>query len=118
MDARERIATLATDTGYPVYDPGVKPGKCVTPYIVVRQMGTYASINTNGLGYTLVVVICYVPIGQGAPETLKNMTDAVKAVLAQYPRQLRRTGHESPDMIEAEYTALSRSVEYQVQKRL
>lgn len=116
MDGVERIRSVLKADGLLVYDPGNHPDKCKAPYVVVRQMGTYASIQSRLTGYTLAQVYVYVPLD--AYGQLTGLAARVKQLLAPLHRQLRPTGHESPDMIEEEYRAHSRSIEYQILKPL
>lgn len=116
MDAVKRMEDLLKGAGYLVYEPGIHPDACKQPYIVIVQMGTYASLENMDTGYTLTRVNLYVPLGQRA--ALADMARAVKAVLLPLRHQARQTGHETPDMIEPEYRAHSRSIEYMTLKRL
>lgn len=116
MDGVKRIQTTLTDGGMLVYDPGAHPDVCSAAYIVVRPMGTYPTAESSRLGYRLVNVILYVPLDDH--DQLDTMNNQVKELLDPLRSQIRPTGNVGADMIEAEYKAHSRSLEYMILKRL
>ena len=116
MRAEERAQKLLTDAGLLVYAPGQHAGACQAPYVVVHNYGSYPTIQARRLTYGLLMIRCYVPLNGQQAETLAALVSRIKEVMRGMRDQARRTGQESPDMIEDGFKALSRSVEYQILK--
>ena len=116
MDALEKIRETLQDADYLVYEPGQAPNACNAPYVVVRGGGTYPFAGSNKTGYTLANVTVYVPLDQY--DQLATMTAQVQTLLTPLYNQARPTGNIGPDIIEEEYQAHSKSLEYMILKPL
>ena len=57
------IMTALAGAGIAVQYPGAKPGICTSPYAVVQDYGTYPYAQSTHLGYKLIEIHCYTPIG-------------------------------------------------------
>ena len=55
--------TALAGAGIAVKYPGAKPGVCTSPYVVVQGFGTYPYAQSTHLGYTLMEIHCYAPVG-------------------------------------------------------
>lgn len=117
MEANKRAKALLKAAGILAYDPGEYTGECKAPYVVVRTYGSYETAQSYHLNYTLMLVHCYVPVGNGSNAALNTLTLAVKGALAGMSSQARLTGREEADYISESFKALTRAVEYIVLKR-
>ena len=116
MEAYERARQHLIGLGYLVYAPGQHTGRCEAAYVVLRKGSTSRMIESRHVGYDLLDVNCYVPLDQYAE--LAAMVRGVKGHMRALRAQLRPTGYETPDVIEDQYRAHSRSIEYQVYRML
>lgn len=110
------IITALSGAGIAVYHPGMKEGVCTAPYVVVQNTGTYQYAQSQRLGYTLMSVICYAPIGRYGE--LDALIARVKAALASLAPDLRPTGNEGIHTVNDRFRAYESYVEYMLQKRL
>lgn len=116
MRAEERAKQLLKAEGLNVYEPGEHIGKCKAPYTVVHCYGNYQTVQSTRLTYTLMLVHCYVPLEGNQTAELSTLVERVKQIMKGMKNQAKPTGREEPDMIESEYGALSRTIEYQILK--
>lgn len=116
MKAEAKAKQLLKDAGILVYDPGLAVGECKAPYAIVRCAGSYQTIESRRLTYTLMMIHCYVPLDGGQNSALATLADAVNAAMRGMARQAAPTGREDPDLIASDYKALTRAIEYQVLK--
>ena len=110
------ITSALSDAGIDVALPGAKQGVCLAPYVVVQQTGTYRFAQSDGLGYSLITIHCYVPLA-GYP-MLSSLLERVRAALIPLQPDLRPAGNESPHIINDHFRAHEGSAQYIVQKRL
>ena len=110
------IMTALTGAGITVKYPGAKPGVCSSPYAVVQDYGTYPYAQSTHLGYTLIEIHCYAPIGNYP--ALPLLISQVKAALAPLAADLRPTGGEGTHDIYDTFKAHHGAVPYILQKRL
>ena len=103
------IMTALAGAGIAVQYPGAKPGIC-TSY------GTYPYAQSTHLGYTLIEIHCYAPIGNYP--ALPLLISQVKAALAPLAADLRPTGGEGTHDINDTFKAHHGTVQYMLQKRL
>ena len=101
--------------GVKVFAPGQHKGLCKESYVVIKESGTSAYPGTNKLGYTILDVMIFHPISQYS--TLSDYVKSIKGYLKEI-KDLRYGGNESPDVIDDEKQAHTRSIQYQVQKKL
>ncbi|MEG2622640.1 MAG: hypothetical protein RSC06_07030 [Clostridia bacterium] len=118
MKAEAKAMEMLTSDGLNVYDVGQSIGQCKEPFVVVHCYGNYQSVESTRLGYTLLLVHCYVPLDGTQTASLSILVDRVKRVMRGMIRQAIPTGREEPDMIEQDYRALSRTLEYQILKKI
>lgn len=116
MRAEQRAKQLLESDGVIVYAPGQHTGPCKEAYTVVHCYGNYQTVQSTRLSYTLLLVHCYAPLDGTQTETLATLAERVKRVMQGMKSQAKPTGREEPDMIESEYRALSRTIEYQILK--
>ena len=116
MDAWQRTKAHLKACGHLAYAPGEHVGVCKTPYIVLHEGGTVRMIESRHVGYATLNVICYVPLGRY--EDMVPMAARVRADMRALAPQVRPTGYMGPTIIEEEYKAHSKTLEYQTQKRL
>ena len=108
--------TALAGAGIAVKYPGAKPGVCTSPYVVVQGFGTYPYAQSTHLGYTLIEIHCYAPIGNYP--ALPLLISQVKAALAPLAADLRPTGSEGIHDINDTFKAHHGTVQYMLQKRL
>lgn len=96
--------------------PGARQGVCVSPYAVVQKTGTYRYASSPRLGYTVITVHCYVPLG--CYGQLDILIGRVKAALRTLSPDLRPSGSEGIHLINDHFRAHESSVQYMLQKRL
>ena len=102
--------------GIDVRYPGAKQGICNSPYVVVQDYGTYPYAQSAHLGYTLIEVHCYAPVGNYP--ALPQLIAQVKTALAPFFHDLRPTGDEDIHDINDTFKAHHGTVQYMLQKRL
>lgn len=102
--------------GIDVAFPGAKQGICAAPYVVVQNMGTHRFAQSDGLGYSLYEVHCYVPLADY--RLLPLLIERVKAALQPLAPDLRPVGDERVHLINDRFRAHEGSVQYLVQRRL
>ena len=110
------IMTALAGAGIAVQYPGAKPGICTSSYAVVQDYGTYPYAQSTHLGYTLIEIHCYAPIGNYP--ALPLLISQVKAALAPLAADLRPTGGEGTHDINDTFKAHHGTVQYMLQKRL
>ncbi len=116
MRAEQKAKLLLQEYGVTAYDPGQHTGPCKEAYTVVHCYGNYQTVESARLSYTLLLIHCYVPLDGMQTQALSDLTDCVKRVMRGMKRQAKPTGREEPDMVESEFRALSRTIEYQILK--
>ena len=116
MNAEERAKALLKGAGMLVYEPGQQTGTCKVPYAVVHCFGEYPMIQGQRLRYALLTIHCYVPLDGNQTESLVSLAGRVSAVMRGMYNQAKPTGREGVDMIEPDFRALSRTIEYQTLK--
>lgn len=99
---------------YEVYSPGQKRDKCINPYVVVKENGTYA-LAGNVSGYKLIDIIVYYPLEQYS--SMEFYVESIKDVLNKI-EDIRFTGNETPIIIDSGVNAYTTSIEYQQFKSL
>lgn len=104
------ILTALHAAGVRVYHPGARSGICTAPYAVVQNFGTYPYAQSRRLGYTLLTVHCYAPVGQYA--ALEALAAQVRDALAPLAPDLRPTGNEGIHTINDSFRAHECTVEY------
>lgn len=117
MTAIERAKSLLKSAGLRVYDAGVHPDVCKSPYLVVRTDGTYSAGNRL-TGYSLLDIHCYVPLSDNHTDELDRLSYSARAAMRGMVRQAVFTGDESPDMLEDRFRAYSRTLTYRVLKNM
>ena len=115
MTYNDILETLSA-AGIEVHFPGAKPEICNSPYVVVQDFGTYDYAQSRRLGYTLIEVHCYVPVGRYP--LLDTLVGQVRAALSALSPDLRPTGRESVHIVNDRFRAHECTVEYMVQKKL
>ena len=110
------IVTALAGAGITVKYPGAKQGVCTAPYAVVQDFGTYPYAQSAHLGYTLIQIHCYAPVGNYP--ALPLLISQVKTALAPLAADLRPTGSEGIHDINDVFKAHTGYVEYILQKRL
>ena len=112
----EDIFNHLKTSGYDVYPPGVKEGKCTKSYIVVKDAGISeaASVSSN---LALYDVMLYVP--KHAYSTLEGFKNDVQAVMDGLFPMIRPTHFVSTSFYDETVDAWMVSVQYQnVQKKV
>lgn len=97
------------------YYTGQHRGLVRSPHVIIRQGPQIAQIGTNKVGQTQIDIILFVPI-----ESYIKLEPYKKLVIAALKelKWLRKTGFETPVIVEDDKKAYSMSMEYVIQKKL
>lgn len=101
--------------GIKVYSPGQHKGLCEDSYVVLRDGGGDSFAGTNKVGQSILDVIIYHPNNRYS--SLDSYKKEVKKYLEEV-KGIRKTGFETPVLMEDEKQAYTTSIEYQILKRL
>jgi hypothetical protein len=97
------------------YPIGGHRGECKEDYCVIKEGTQVPTINTNKLGYKRIDIILFIPIGSyiEVEDYAKEIRKAMQEL-----KFLRKTGAETPIVVDDEKKAYTMSIEYQVMKKL
>ena len=109
----QEIYLYLKNKGIDVYSIGQKQGLCDDPYVVVKESGQYA-LGSNKHGYDLIDIIIFYPVGNHS--RLFSYKSNIKNYLAEL-NYLRKTGNETPVIVDDGVKAYTISIEYQVLKK-
>lgn len=98
-----------------VYFIGQHEGRVEKPHVTLRDGGQVPNVSTNRLGQQIVDVIILVPVGSYVQ--LESFKEQVKAVMAKLDWS-RKTGTETPPIVDDTKKAYTASIEYIIQKTL
>lgn len=101
--------------GYDIYAPGTKTGDCISPYIVVKNDGTYKHANFS-TDRDMYAVMCYVPKGQYSK--LETMVQKVKKDMKELEPMIVPYGQQMPSFYDDSYKAHYISIEYENYKKI
>ena len=101
--------------GINVYSPGQHKGLCTESYVVLRDGGGDSFAGTNKVGYSILDVIIYHPNNRDS--SLGSYKKEVKKHLEEV-KGLKKTGFETPVVMDDDKQAYTTSIEYQILKRL
>lgn len=110
------IFETLSDAGIDVALPGAKQDICTFPYAVVQDAGTYPYALSPELGYTLITVHCYAPLG--SYRQLAILIERVKAALRTLAPDLRPSGKDGVHIINDKFRAHEGSVQYIIMRSL
>lgn len=110
-----RIYDFFKNKNIKVYFPAQHKGLCEFKYVVVRKSSQIASLGTNVTGQQIVDIILYSP--RSSYLQAMNFAKEVKQVLKEIDF-LRKTGFETPWIVDDEKEAITMSIEYVIQKDL
>lgn len=116
LDSRwQDIYTHLKNKGYDVYAPGIKIGECVSPYIVVKNDGSYKHVNfsTNRDMYS---ILCFVPKGQYSK--LEVMVQSVIRDMKELEPMILPYGQQMPSYYDDTFKAHYISIEYENYKKI
>lgn len=110
-----RIYTKLKANGVDVYFPGQHKGICASPYTVIRKDAQLTFAGSNKLGQRIVDIMIYCPV-----RSYKAAEDYVNEIrkLMEGFEFLRKTGFETPWMVEDDIEAYSTSLQYTIIKEL
>lgn len=97
------------------YFIGQHSGECKERFCIVREGSQMASISSNKVGYRVIDVILFVPLNSyiQVDPYIKELRAAMKEL-----SYLRKTGTETPAIVDDEKQAYTASIEYQLFKKL
>lgn len=101
--------------GFDVYPPGTKEGECLSPYIVLKNNGSFrhTSFSTD---VDLYSIMCYVP--QKAYSQLEIMLQDVKRSMKKIEPLVLPYGQQTPSYYDDSIKGHMISVEYKNYKKL
>lgn len=103
------------EKGLNPYPPGQHKGECTERYCVVKENSQVPYFYSNKVGYRLVDIILFVPINSyiQVESYINEVREAMKEL-----DFLRKTGNETPIIIDDTKKAYTTSIEYQIIKKL
>lgn len=116
LDSRwQDIYSFLKSKGYDVYAPAQKVGDCTSPYIVVKNDGSYKHANYS-TDRDMYAIICYVPKMQYSK--LEPLVQSIKKDMKELYPMIQPYGQQMPsyydDMAKAHYI----SIEYENYKKI
>ncbi len=97
-----------------VYFPGQHKGLCTEPYVVIHKRNQMAT-NSNRLGVQGTDIILYVP--HFSYIRAEDYEEKVRVIMRKL-EFLRKTGFETPWILDNDKKAFTKSMEYLIQKEL
>lgn len=111
----KKIYLKLKEKGLNPYPIGHHEGECENRYCVIKEGTQIPTIKTNKLGYRRIDIILFVPLGSylEVEPYMEEVREAMKEL-----KFLRKTGAETPIIIDDEKKAYTTSIEYVLQKKL
>ncbi len=97
------------------YFKGQHEGLCKEPYVIVGEGSQIPNINSNVIGQKIIDIIIMVPVNSYI--SVKPYADDIRNALKEL-KYLRKTGTETPVIVDDEKKAYTLSIEYVLQKKL
>lgn len=103
------------EKGLNPYPPGKHRGECEEKYCVIRENNQVPYYYSNKVGYKLIDIVLFVPLNSYIEvETyMLEIREAMKELIF-----LRKTGNETPIIVDDSKKAYTTSIEYQIIKKL
>jgi len=111
---QEVMLNLKND-GFEVYPPGIKRGKCEDPYIVLKSDIQSPIAGTNKVGYKIIDLIIFYPKTKYLE--IESYKSQIKTSMNKL-KFIRKTGNETPVIIDVDRNAYTTSIEYIVHKKI
>ncbi|WP_052045129.1 hypothetical protein [Caloranaerobacter azorensis] len=111
---QEIMLNLKND-GFEVYPPGIKRGNCESPYVVVKDDIQSPIAGTNKIGYKIIDLIIFYPLNRYSE--IENYKRQIKSSMDKL-KFIRKTGNETPVIIDDDRKAYTTSIEYIVYKKI
>ena len=111
----KQIYTKLKEKGLNPYAPGQHTGECKKRYCVIKESSQVPFFRSNRLGYRLVDIILFVPLASYIK--MDPYMQEVRAAIKELPN-LRKTGNETPVIVDDGAKAYTTSIEYQIIKTL
>lgn len=103
------------EKGLNPYPPGKHQGECTERYCVIKENSQVSYYFTNKLGYRLIDIILFVPINSYIQ--VEPYIEEVRAAMKELDF-IRKTGNETPIIVDDTKKAYTTSIEYQIIKKL
>ncbi|HHV39114.1 MAG TPA: hypothetical protein GXX70_06470 [Tepidimicrobium sp.] len=97
------------------FPPGQHKGICEEKYCIIKENNQVPYFNTNRLGYKLIDIILFVPLNSYIQ--VKPYAVEIRAAMKEL-ENLRKTGNETPVIVDDKKEAYTMSIEYIIQKKL
>ncbi len=103
------------EKGLNPYPPGKHAGECNERYCVVKESSQVPFFYSRRVGYRLIDVILFVPLASyvKVEPYMQDVRSAMKELA-----NLRKTGNETPVIVDDTKKAYTTSIEYQIIKTL
>lgn len=101
--------------GLEPYPPGVQRGQCKKPYVVVKDDIQNPMAGSNKVGYKIIDLIIFYP--KNRYSEIDDYKRKVKTSMNKL-NFIRKTGNETPVMIDEARNAYTTSIEYMIHKRI
>lgn len=97
------------------YFIGQHEGECEKPFLVIKEGNQIPSIQSNKTGQKIIDIIVFVPLNSyiALDPYMKDIRLALKELNC-----LRKTGLETPAIVDDDKKAYTTSIEYIIQKKL
>lgn len=97
------------------YLPGQHRGECEERFCVIKESTQVPYFYSNKLGYRLIDIIVFVPLNSYI--AVEPYVNEIKSAMKEL-KFLRKTGNETPVIVDDTKKAYTTSIEYQIQKKL
>lgn len=111
----QTIYNKLKEKGLNPYPPGRHQGECKERYCVVKENSQVPFFNSNRVGYKLIDIIVFVPLASYIQ--VEPYMQEIRVAMKELP-YLRKTGNETPTIVDDEKKAYTTSIEYQILKKL
>lgn len=110
-----KIYSKLKDEGLNPYPPGKHKGECEENYCVIRESNQVPYHYSNQVGYKLFDIILFVP--EDSYIQINPYVNKIRKAMKGLSF-LRKTGNETPIIIDDRKKAYTMSIEYQIMKAL
>lgn len=111
----QEIYLKLQEKGLNPYAPGRHQGECKERYCVIRENSQVPFFHSRRVGYSVIDIIVFVPLASYIK--MEPYMREIRAAMKELPN-LRKTGNETPVIVDDEVKAYTTSIEYQIIKTL
>lgn len=112
----ERAFLLLKSKSVDVYSPGQHKGKCTSPYVVLKNIGTSGFEGSNQIGSQTLDIIIYYPATNY--NDMEPYTWQVQDFLKELKEYIRPTGNITTAILDDSVNGYTQTIEYKTFQRL